>query len=389
MSPSFDLSKFVRPKIYNLEPYRCARDDFTEGILLDANENTHGSSLTLETPFQPLNRYPDPHQVELKKLIASYRNAQVSDKQSFEELTYENLCLGVGSDESIDAMMRATCVPQKNKILICPPTYGMYTITADINDLDVVKVPLLPTRSKDSLKFQLDLPKVISTLEADESIRLLFITSPGNPTAAKIDTDDVIEILNKWQNGFVVVDEAYIDFTSGSLSTLVNKYPNLVVFQTLSKAFGLAGVRVGISFTSKELSRILNSMKAPYSVSTMASELAINSFSKGSIEKLNSSIASIRTGRDFLVKELTSLPYIDDELIGGLDANFILIRVIPEELAQKVYLKMATESKVVVRYRGNEINCKGGLRISIGTSEENEKLVQEFKKNMQELLKAK
>lgn len=387
MSNTFDLSKFIRPKIYNLEPYRCARDDFKEGILLDANENTHGPSLTMDTPFKELNRYPDPHQVELKKLIAAYRNSQVTNKENFDELTYENLCLGVGSDESIDAIMRASCTPQKNKILVCPPTYGMYTITAEINDLDVVKVPLLPTRAKDSLKFQLDVPKVLDTLKEDQSIRLVFVTSPGNPTAAKIDTDDIVEILNKWQNGFVIVDEAYIDFTTGSVSTLVNKYPNLVVLQTLSKAFGLAGVRLGISFTSKELSRILNSMKAPYSVSTMASELAINAFGNGSIEKLNASIDSIVKGREYLIKEFTSLPYVDNELIGGLDANFILIRIIPEELAQKVYSKMATESKVVVRFRGNEVNCKGGLRVSIGTPEENKKLIQQFKKNMEELLK--
>ncbi|XBW38661.1 hypothetical protein QEN19_004249 [Hanseniaspora menglaensis] len=387
MNSDFDLSKFIRPKIFNLEPYRCARDDFKEGILLDANENTHGAALSIETPFNDLNRYPDPHQVELKQLIASYRNSQVTNQKESDKLTYENLCLGVGSDESIDAIMRAACAPKENKILICPPTYGMYTITANINDVDVVKVPLLPTRSKDSLKFQLDLPKVIETLSVDESIRLVFVTSPGNPTAAKIDEEDIVELLNKWQNGFVIVDEAYIDFTTGSLSTLVNKYPNLVVLQTLSKAFGLAGVRLGVSFTSKELSKVLNSMKAPYSVSTMASELAINAFTNSSIEKLNYSIESINKGKEYLIKELTSLPYVADELIGGLDANFILIKIIPEDLAQKVYLKMATESKVVVRYRGNELNCKGGLRISIGTPEENQRLVKHFKLNMEELLK--
>ncbi|CAI8491768.1 unnamed protein product [Hanseniaspora opuntiae] len=355
---NFKLADFIRPKIFNLEPYRCARDDFKEGILLDANENTHGPSLSLDCPFTDLNRYPDPHQKELKTLIANYRNSQKpADKP---ELSYENLCLGVGSDESIDAIMRASCVPGKSKVLVCPPTYGMYGITADINDLECVKVPLLPKREKDD----------------KEETQLLL----------KFDTEDIKTILNEWQNGFVVVDEAYIDFGNGSVCTYVNEYPNLVVFQTLSKAFGLAGVRMGVSYTSKELSTILNAMKAPYSVSTMASELAINAFSQKSLEIFEQNKKSIIDGRQFLIDELTKLPYVDNELIGGLDANFILIRTKPEELAQKAYYKMATESKVVVRYRGNELNCKGGLRISIGTQQENEQMVKEFKKNMEALL---
>lgn len=381
---NFKLADFIRPKIFNLEPYRCARDDFKEGILLDANENTHGPSLSLDCPFADLNRYPDPHQKELKTLIANYRNSQKpADKP---ELSYENLCLGVGSDESIDAIMRASCVPGKSKVLVCPPTYGMYGITADINDLECVKVPLLPKREKDDKKFQLNVPEILSTLQNDKDIRLVMITSPGNPTAAQIDTEDIKTILNEWQNGFVVVDEAYIDFGNGSVCTYVNEYPNLVVFQTLSKAFGLAGVRMGVSYTSKELSTILNAMKAPYSVSTMASELAINAFSQKSLEIFEQNKKSIIDGRQFLIDELTKLPYVDNELIGGLDANFILIRTKPEELAQKAYYKMATESKVVVRYRGNELNCKGGLRISIGTQQENEQMVKEFKKNMEALL---
>ncbi|SGZ41612.1 related to Histidinol-phosphate aminotransferase [Hanseniaspora guilliermondii] len=381
---NFKLADFIRPKIYNLEPYRCARDDFKEGILLDANENTHGPSLSLDSSFTDLNRYPDPHQRELKTLIANYRNSQKpADKP---DLTYENLCLGVGSDESIDAIMRASCVPGKNKVLICPPTYGMYSITADINDLECVKVPLLPKREKDEKKFQLNVSEILSVLKDDKDIRLVMITSPGNPTAAQIDTEDIRVILNEWKNGFVVVDEAYIDFGKDSVCSYVNEYPNLVVFQTLSKAFGLAGVRMGISYTSRELSTILNAMKAPYSVSTMASELAINAFSQRSLEIFEKNKQSIIEGRQYLIDQLTKLPYVDNEMIGGLDANFILIRIIPEELAQKVYYKMATESKVVVRYRGNELNCKGGLRVSIGTQEENEQMVKEFKKNMEALL---
>ncbi|KAL6930961.1 hypothetical protein ACO0R3_004085 [Hanseniaspora guilliermondii] len=381
---NFKLADFIRPKIYNLEPYRCARDDFKEGILLDANENTHGPSLSLDSSFTDLNRYPDPHQRELKTLIANYRNSQKpADKP---DLTYENLCLGVGSDESIDAIMRASCVPGKNKVLICPPTYGMYSITADINDLECVKVPLLPKREKDEKKFQLNVSEILSVLKDDKDIRLVMITSPGNPTAAQIDTEDIRVILNEWKNGFVVVDEAYIDFGKDSVCSYVNEYPNLVVFQTLSKAFGLAGVRMGISYTSRELSTVLNAMKAPYSVSTMASELAINAFSQRSLEIFEKNKQSIIEGRQYLIDQLTKLPYVDNEMIGGLDANFILIRIIPEELAQKVYYKMATESKVVVRYRGNELNCKGGLRVSIGTQEENEQMVKEFKKNMEALL---
>ncbi|KAL6944446.1 hypothetical protein ACO0RG_001183 [Hanseniaspora osmophila] len=379
---TFDLSKIVRPKIYNLEPYRCARDDFTEGILLDANENAHGSSLTMETNFKELNRYPDPHQVEFKKLMADYRNSNTHIKNLTTPLTYENLCLGVGSDESIDALIRAVCVPGKDKILINPPTYGMYTICTAINDVECVKVPL---RTADN-SFQLDVPKILDTLANDDSIKLVFITSPGNPTSAFIDLESIETLCQKWTNGFVVVDEAYIDFGGESSAPLATKYPNIAVLQTLSKSFGLAGIRLGVTFTSKEFSSVLNAMKAPYNISAMASTLAINALSPASISKMQSSVQKLQQQRTRLVNDICSLPYVEDVPIGGCDANFILIRMKDADKAKEVYSKLANESKVVIRYRGNELGCKGGLRITVGTEEENDRLVEEFKKVCSQIL---
>ncbi|KAL6948702.1 histidinol-phosphate transaminase [Hanseniaspora vineae] len=379
---SFDLSKIVRPKIYNLEPYRCARDDFTEGILLDANENAHGSSITMETSFEDLNRYPDPHQVTFKKLMADYRNSNTHIKGLKTPLTYENLCLGVGSDESIDALIRAVCVPGKDKILINPPTYGMYTICTAINDVECVKIPL---RTSDN-SFQLDVPKILDTLANDDSIKLVFITSPGNPTGAFIDLESIETLCQKWTNGFVVVDEAYIDFGGESSAPLVTKYPNIAVLQTLSKSFGLAGIRLGVTFTSKEFSSVLNAMKAPYNISVMASELAINALSPASIANMHSSVEKIQQQRARLVKDLCSLPYVEDVPIGGMDANFILIRMKNADKAKEIYSKLANESKVVIRYRGTELGCEGGLRITVGTEQENDHLIEEFKKVCSQVL---
>lgn len=408
--PKFDLSTLVRPKIYSLEPYRCARDDFKEGILLDANENTHGPMLSndqlsdLNITNEELNRYPDPHQIDLKTKIANFRNreATISDglqkqlkivtpKDPKDQVTAENLCLGVGSDESIDALIRTICRPGKDKLLICPPTYGMYKITSQINDVDIVPVPL----NFDTFEVQED--KIISTIKDDpnRSIKMVFVTSPGNPTAKLVDVTRIEKLLQwgleNW-NGLVVVDEAYVDFSpiGSSFSVLVNKYPNLVVFQTLSKSFGLAGIRLGITFASKELARVLNALKAPYNISSLTSEIANKAVSEENIKRMRETTNIYEVEKQKLLQEFKQIKQFG-KVIGGLDANFILIQVVnssnePDStFAKKVYEKMAVEKKVVVRYRGSEPGCAGALRITIGTEEENKIMVQKFKEVFAEL----
>ncbi|KAI5962715.1 HIS5 [Candida theae] len=391
----FNLKKVIRPNILTLEPYRCARDDFKTGILLDANENTHGPALAEISATEKtleLNRYPDPHQLELKQQIVNFRNSS-PNKYSTIPLSVDNLCLGVGSDESIDMLLRCCCTPGKDKLLTCPPTYGMYAICATVNDVETVKVPLtIPD-------FQIDIEAVAAKLESDSSIKLVYLTSPGNPTGKLINVDDIAELLKRvtysW-NGLVVVDEAYIDFTapngehSQSVSTLVNQYPNLVVLQTLSKSFGLAGIRLGITYCSTELSKILNSMKYPYNISSLTSDIALKATSHSGLEVMHKYVQSIVEQRDALLKQLLNLKYVGKN-IGGLDANFILVEILDKngspsnEVALKLYNTLAVDNAVVVRFRGKELNCIGALRISVGTEEENKELLSKFEKVLNEI----
>lgn len=379
----FDLQKIIRPKIYNLKPYRCARDDFKEGILLDANENAWGPT-QVELESSDLNRYPDPHQIEFKTAMANYRNDSSSFKDlNIRPLTSENICLGVGSDESIDAIIRASCEPGKDKILTLIPTYSMYSVCSDINDVEVLSCPLIT----DDNSFQPDTDKVIDILQNDSTIKLLFITSPGNPTGAKIETERVEKILENWHQGLVIIDEAYIDFCGGSMAPLVTKYPNILVLQTLSKSFGLAGIRLGMTFASIELSKILNAMKAPYNISSITSKYALQAVQDHNLQKMVENAKTVNLEKERLLKALTALPIVDDQYVGGLDANFILLRIDGgnNELAKKIYYSLATKSNVVIRFRGNELGCKGCLRITIGTKEENDVLIQKFKETVNEL----
>lgn len=391
---AFDLQLLVRENIRTLEPYRCARDDFKEGILLDANENTHGPALSSISAWEDeleLNRYPDPHQIELKKQIIDFRSVEPSpfleDAQK-NKLIPENLCLGVGSDESIDLLIRCVCNPSKDKLLICPPTYGMYNICATVNDVEIVKVPLTTP------DFQVDQEAVLDAVTNDPSIKLIYLTSPGNPTAKLIDVANIISLLKtaaeKW-NGLIVVDEAYIDFASSpepsksqSMSTLVNQFPNLVVMQTLSKSFGLAGIRLGITYCSTGLSRYLNSMKYPYNISSLTAAIASRSFHpERGLKVMQEYVSSIIDERSRVLEALQKIPGVGRRL-GGLDANFILLEILDKEgnpsneVAEKLYNKLAVENGVVVRFRGKELNCNGCLRVSIGTKEENKVLVEKF-----------
>ena len=389
----FDITKIARPNILTLEPYRCARDDFQEGILLDANENTHGPSFSNITSTEEelqLNRYPDPHQVVLKKQLCEFRNSERTNLSDSEKLTTDNLCLGVGSDESIDALMRCFIAPGKGKMVICPPTYGMYSICGVVNDVGIVKVPL------NHENFDIIPEDILGAIRADSDIKLVYITSPGNPTAKKVSEEKVLQVLKRVEeeslNVIIILDEAYIDFApvGSSMSTLVNRHPNLVVLQTLSKAFALAGIRLGITFANRDISRLLNSMKYPYNISNLTSDVAIRATSPESLKETKVKINKIIEQRAIVLRELLKLKYVGENR-GGLDANFILIEILNKdlqpdnEIANKLYLTLATENKIVVRFRGKELGCTGCLRVSIGTAEENAILIETFERVLNEI----
>jgi histidinol-phosphate aminotransferase len=390
------LKEGVRPNIWALDPYRCARDDYWEGILIDANENSFGtcvnfndSEISLPKPNPKLSndmnsdthieRYPDPRQLEFKKLFAKLRGLS----------SPEGIFVGVGSDECIDIIMRVFGVPGKDKVLVTPPNYGMYPTSAQVNDLEIVKVPLLLPN------FQLDVKKVKETLKNDPNIKIIVLCSPGNPTSSVIALNDIHAILEFEDfKGIVVVDEAYIDFVEetdnkGSVAKWTEKYPNLIVTQTLSKSFGLAGVRCGVAITTKEIASIINKTKAPYNVSTPSSLIARKALSDDSISRMRENVKKIIAERTKLIKAFTSLNGVGG-ILGTSDGNFILVQVVNKKgvpssnRAFKIYKGMANNEKVVVRYRGNEYGCEGGLRITVGNSEDNKILIEKFKKLLNE-----
>eukprot|EP01035_Chromulina_nebulosa_P023664 gene23664-30687_t len=264
---SFTLNSVVRENILSLVPYRCARDDYSEGILLDANENSIGPSIQGHEHLQ-LNRYPDPLHMNIKEKIAQLRN-----------IKKEQIFLGVGSDEAIDILIRIFCNPREDNIVITPPTYGMYKVCAKINDVPVKVTPLTPT-------FDLDLPSMRSCY--DSKTRIIFVCSPGNPTSKAIPNSDIEDVLAHYKTGVVVVDEAYMDFSGQpSACELIEKYPNVIVLQTLSKAFGLAGIRLGMAMASEEIVQLMNNVKAPYNVNKLTAEVAFNALDNLELYKLN------------------------------------------------------------------------------------------------------
>lgn len=380
-------SKSILPSLSQL----TLSSDFKEGILLDANENAHGPALAdldSDEDHLELNRYPDPHQIALKQQICDFRLSEsgftVADE---DKITPENLCLGVGSDESIDALIRTVCRPGKDKLLTCPPTYGMYSISATINDVEIVKVPL------DFDSFQIKPKDINEAINNDPAIKIVYVTTPGNPTGTLVDTELIKEVLqNPNFNGVLVADEAYVDFApvGSSLAPLVNQYPNLVVMQTVSKSFGLAAIRLGITFASKRLASILNALKAPYNISSLTSNVATRTMSPENIKLMRSTVSLLNSERERLIKELLQIDRVD-KLIGGESANFILLQIVGEDGvpsskdAKHIYEKLATTRGVVIRFRGTEPGCPGGLRITIGTQEQNDTLIAQFKEVVKEL----
>ena len=338
---NIDINKLVRKNILNLKPYSSARDEFsgTEGVFLDANENPNGC----------YNRYPDPHQTELKAMLGKVKS-----------VAPENIFLGNGSDEVIDLIFRTFANPGKDKVIVCPPTYGMYEVSANINDVEIVNIPLLPN-------FQLNKQAIFETIEQDLAVKLIFICSPNNPTGNLL--EGIEEIIEKF-NGIVVVDEAYIDFSpESSKAQAIHKYNNLVVLQTLSKAWGLAGVRVGFAFAQSEIIALLNKIKPPYNISTLNQHQALARLTHP--EEFETERSEILAERERLQKELQQLAIVKQ--IYSSSANFLLVEV---DDANNVYNSLVMKN-VIVRNRNSVIkNC---IRITVGTKQENDRLLKELK----------
>lgn len=343
------VADLVRSNIRELTPYRCARDDYEEGVLLDANENSIGATVESPPDTLELNRYPDPYQLELKEMIAKHRG-----------IKSEQIFLGVGSDEAIDMMMRIFCDPRSENICITPPTYGMYKVCAKVNDVPVLTAPLTPS-------FDVDVELVLSTVKP--STKILFLCSPGNPTAKSIPLATIEEVLNSpLYSGIVAVDEAYVDFSDvPSACELVDKYPKLIVLQTLSKAFGLAGIRLGMAIAQKETIQYFNNVKAPYNISKLTASAAKGAFRN--IELLLANIATLKEERIKVAAVLQDLPFV--QKVHHSDTNFLLFKI---EKADEIYKHMA-EAGVVTRYRGKEQHCTDCIRVTIGTAEENDKFL--------------
>ncbi|KAK3939781.1 histidinol-phosphate aminotransferase [Diplogelasinospora grovesii] len=398
MSPAFNLETCARPNILALEPYRCARDDYKDdgtNILLDANENAFGPSIasssshlqSLGVDLGSLHRYPDPHQHSLKQLLCRLRNTHAHTAKT---LTPDNLFVGVGSDEAIDALLRCFCVPGRDRILVCPPTYGMYSVSAQVNDVGLVRVPLLPAPT-----FKVDTAAVLDALGTQPDVKLVYLCSPGNPTGSLLAKEDIRQVLEHptW-NGVVVVDEAYIDFApdvgAASLAEWVAEWPNLVVMQTLSKAFGMAGIRLGAAFTSPQIARLLNSLKAPYNISTPTSALASHALGPEGLAVMESHREKIMQQRDRLLAELPKIQGVG-RLRGGTESNFLLYEMLdaqgkPDNVtALAVYERLAENKGVVVRFRGKEHGCLGCLRITVGTETEVTRFLAALEKTLAEV----
>lgn len=343
-SVAFDLQSMIRENIKNLKPYSTARHEFKgrATVLLDANENAYGSPL--EDNF---NRYPDPLQWQLKFAIAKIKGVPA-----------ENIFIGNGSDEGIDLAFRIFCDPVKDNVIICPPTYGMYEVSANINNVNIKKVNL--TRD-----FQLDVKAILDSV--DEHTKLLFICSPNNPTSNNMNRQDVEMLLNNFP-GIVIIDEAYINYSKQkTFIQELTEYPNLVVMQTLSKAWGLAALRIGLCYASMDIIDLFNKVKPPYNINEASQELAMEALQN--IEQVNNWITEVVAERALLEIKLSRLSFVEN--IYESDANFILIKV---KDADALY-SFLTEKGIVVRNRSKEVLCENCLRITVGTPDENELLI--------------
>ncbi len=369
---NFDLKKLIRPNILTLKAYSSARDEYKKSdieatnidenfekpapIFLDANENALGSPLSQMVQID-YNRYPDPHQREIKEQLAKLKN--VNENQIF---------VGNGSDEAIDLLFRIFCIPSKDNIIICPPTYGMYGVSATINDVEIRKT-LLTT------DFQLDVEGIKKQI--DQNTKLIFVCSPNNPTGNLIDKNDIKELCSFF-DGIIVVDEAYIDFAENanevSFINELSNFPNLIVLQTLSKAWGMAGIRLGMAYASAEIMDYYKKTKAPYNVNMLTQKIALKALQLP--QNVEEAIQVLNFEREKLVEELrnkSKFSFI--EKVYHSDTNFILVKLKDVSKVEEVYNFLISQNEIVVRNRSKEPLCEGCLRITIGTPEENELLL--------------
>jgi len=344
----FNLASLVRGNIKKLSPYSSARDEFSgkASVFLDANENSLGSPLT-----KWYNRYPDPLQKKVKEKISFIKKVPI-----------EQIFLGNGSDEPIDILLRCFCEPKVDEVIIMPPTYGMYEVSANINNVTIRKVPLTSS-------FQIDLEQLEQSIQPNTKI--IWICSPNNPTGNSMDRQSIEMILNNF-DGLVVIDEAYINFSrQKSFVADLNDYPNLVVMQTLSKAWGLAGLRMGMAFASSEIIQYMNKVKPPYNISEPVQELALKALDE--IGQVNDMIKAIVDMRAALEKDLMNIETV--EKIYPSDANFLLVKF---QDAKALY-EYLLDREIVVRDRSNVQRCEDCLRITVGTEKENKALIETLK----------
>ena len=341
---AFELNKLIRPNIKTLKPYSSAKDEYTGDakILLDANENSLGSPLT-----KWYNRYPDPYQRQLKEKLAFVKKIAVNQ-----------IFIGNGSDECIDILFRTFCEPGKDNIIICPPTYPMYEVSANINDIAIQKAPLLSD-------YQLNLAHIEQLV--NPNTKIIWICSPNNPTGNSLDRIDIETILNHFE-GIVVVDEAYINFSKQKsfVQSLID-YPNLVVLQTLSKAWGLAGLRLGMCFASPQVIGFMNKVKAPYNINIVTQELALQALDE--VGQVNDMIKLLVDMRIALAEVIGSMPHVIQ--VFPSDTNFILVKI-PK--ARQLYAYLLSQG-IIVRDRSALELCEDSLRITVGTEQENTLLV--------------
>ena len=340
----FDITKIVRPNVLKMEPYSSARDEFegSASIFLDANENSLGS-----LAGEGYNRYPDPKQTPLRIKVAELKGVKP-----------EQIFFGNGSDEPIDLLYRAFCRPNIDRAILLPPTYGMYKVQANINETPVDEVLL-------TADFQLQTSEILKTVKPET--KLIFICSPNNPSGNLMNRDAVIEIIENF-NGLVVVDEAYIDFArTVSFTTLIDKYPNLIVLQTFSKAWGMAALRCGMAFAQKPVIDILNKIKYPYNINILTQQTVMETLKKQ--EQMLAMVKQIIDGRKWLALELAKVPKVQH--IYPSDANFILVKI---DKAKEIYQQLVAKG-IVVRNRSNVALCNDCLRFTVGTEAENHELI--------------
>ncbi len=361
----FNLDNLVRENIKKMTAYSSARHEFSgnASIFLDANENSFGSPIVLPSPHhcEPgearegsgvrFNRYPDPLQLEVKDKLSKIKGVPP-----------QNIFLGNGSDEVIDLLYRIFCEPGRDNVLIFPPTYGMYEVCAEMNNVKVKKVNLTDS-------FQLDIEKIENAIDA--YTKLVFVCSPNNPTGNSINRTDIGVILNNF-DGIVVIDEAYINYArQKTLIAELTEYPNLVVMQTVSKAWGLAGLRLGMAFAATPIIELMNKVKYPYNINTATQILALEALEN--IDWVNEHIATTVVEREKLKNELLQIPVTEN--VFPSDANFLLVKM---KNARDIYEKLC-EKGIIVRDRSKIVLCDDCLRITIGTPNENNQLAQELR----------